>query len=84
MFPCCNLDPIPRLSTEVVFEVVNNDCSTEIPASSTKIFYVKDTSINLYFICVVPVKSIWNDLALTIEMVQDLVSIVLLTCCEDW
>ena len=69
MLPCCNLDPIPRLSTEVVFKVVNNDCFTEITASSTKIFYVKDTSINLYPICIVPVKTIWDDLALTIEMV---------------
>ena len=69
MFPCCNLDPIPWLSTEVVFKVVNNDCFTEITANSAEIFDVKDTSINLYSICIVPIKSIRDDLALTIEMV---------------
>ena len=83
MFPCCNLYPIPWLSAEVVFKVVNNDCFAEITANSAEIFYVKDTSINLYPVSVVPVKSIRDDLALTIEMVQDLVSVVLLTCCED-
>ena len=83
MFPCCNLDPIPRLSTEVVFKVVNYDCFAEITANSTKIFYVKDTSINLYSICIVPVQSVRNDLALAVEIVQDLVGIVLLACCED-
>ena len=83
MFPCCNLYPIPWLSAEVVFKVVNNDCFTEITANSAQIFYVKDTSINLHSICIVSVKSIRNDLALAVEIVQDLVGIVLLACCED-
>ena len=83
MFPCCNLYPIPWLSAEVVLKVVNNDCFAEITANSAEIFYVKDTSINLYPVSVVSVKSIRDYLALTIEMVQDLVSVVLLTRCED-
>ena len=83
MLPCCNLDSVPWLSAEVIFQVVNDDSFAQVATNSTKIFYVENTSVNLYSICIVPVQPVRDDHAIPIEMIKDLICIVLLPCCED-
>ena len=58
MLPGCNLDSVARLSTEIVLQVVDDDRLAQVSADFAQVFNVKDASIYVYPIGVVPVESV--------------------------
>ena len=83
MLPGCDLYAVAGLSAEFVLQVVNYDGLTQVSAHFAQIFNVKDAAVDVYSIGVMPVEPVGDELPIPIEVVQDLVSIVLLACSED-
>ena len=83
MLPGCDLDSVARLSTEIVLQVVDDDRLAQVSADFAQIFNVEDASIYVYPIGVMPVESVRDQLTISVEVVQDLISVVLFACGED-
>ena len=83
VFPGGDLDSISWLSAEVVFDVVNDNCLLQISANSAQIFNIERGTVVFNFVGIVTVKTIRDENTVFVEMIEDLVCIVLFTCCED-
>ena len=79
MCPSLNLNSIVFLSFEVILDVVNDDGLGQVSANAAQVFHVH----SIIQLSVLPVESVFDQVALLVQVVQYEVSVVLRSRCEN-
>ena len=83
MLPSDDLDSVSRLTYEIIFYIVNDNCLLKISSHFAQIFYIELSTIVINLVSVLSIEPIRNDRSILVKVVKNLISIVLLTRSED-